>query len=382
MKILHIGKYYPPFHGGMETFLHELVQAQAESGLYVRVLVHNHRGSTTISETDNGVEIIRVGSFGTLFFTPVSPAFRSRLKQQISLFRPDVIHLHMPNPSAFWVMSVAAAHSIPWVAHWHADVVSSALDWRVKLAYRLYRPMERSLLKQSRQIIATSPPYLTSSLPLADWQDKCRIIPLGMRDQPEIPSRTEENAWNANVLRVLAVGRLTYYKGFEYLIHAAGRVDAIQVNLIGDGEIYTELQQLVHINGLEQKVKLLGKQSDEILSHLLQSCHCLCLPSIERTEAFGMVLLEAARAGKPAVVTEVAGSGMSWVVEDGKTGMTVPAGNATELAAALQYLATHEAECAEMGRRARKRFDTMFKIETIEKQVFELYKEISFHMPC
>ncbi|WP_456381018.1 glycosyltransferase [Thiolapillus sp.] len=381
MKILHIGKYYPPFHGGMEIFLRELVRAQAESGLDVRVLAHNHLSHTTTTGTDNGIEIVRVGCFGTLFFTPMSPAFRYRVEQQISLFRPDIIHLHMPNPSAFWVMTLAAAKSIPWVIHWHADVVSSALDWRVKLAYRVYRPMEQSLLKRSRAIIVTSPPYLESSQPLIAWRDKCRIIPLGMKDQPEAPLCTEENTWNKNVLRVLAIGRLTYYKGFNYLIRAAGQVDAVQVNLVGDGEKYGELQHLIRSKGLKTKVKLLGKQSGTMLSHLLQSCHCLCLPSIERTEAFGMVLLEAARESKTAVVSDVTGSGMSWVVENGKTGMTVPAGNAAELAAALRYLAMHKAECTEMGRRARKRFDTMFRIEKVEKQVFELYKDIALPPP-
>ena len=361
----------------MEVFLHELTQAQAQAGQDVRVLVHNHQGRATATDQGGDMEIVRVGSLCTLFFTPVSPAFRSRLKQQITWFQPDIIHLHMPNPSALWVMTVAAAHGIPWVVHWHADVVSSALDRRVKLAYRFYRPMEQSLLKRARRVIVTSPPYLKSSQPLAPWRDKCRIIPLGMKDQSNLPSSREENTWHTNVLRVLAIGRLTYYKGFEYLIRAAGKVDAIQVNLVGDGEKYAELQQLIRAKGLEQKVKLLGKQSGDTLSHLLQGCHCLCLPSIERTEAFGMVLLEAARAGKAAVVTDVAGSGMSWVVQDRKTGITVPTGNVEGLATALQYLATHQTACAEMGRRARKRFDTMFRIETIEKQVFELYKDIA-----
>ncbi len=357
--------------------MHELGQAQAESGLDVRVLVHNHQSHATITDRDEAMEIFRVGSFGVLFFTPVSPAFRSRLKQQITQFQPDIVHLHMPNPSAFWVMTVAAARRIPWVVHWHADVVSSTLDWRVKLAYQFYRLMEQSLLKCARRVIVTSPPYLESSQPLTPWRDKCRVIPLGMKDQPDVPFSEEENTWNTNSLRVLAVGRLTYYKGFEYLIRAAGTVDAIQVNLVGEGEKHEELQRLIHSKGLEQKVKLLGKQPDNTLSQLLQGCHCLCLPSIERTEAFGMVLLEAARAGKPAVVTDVPGSGMSWVVESGITGIMVPTGNVAELATALQYLATHEAECVEMGKHARKRFDTMFRIETVEKQIFELYKDIA-----
>ena len=377
MKILHIGKYYPPFHGGMEAFLLALAQAQLSAGVAVQVLVHNHQSHTTDSSCDDGIEIIRTGRFGTLFFTPISPAFRSVLKRMIATFQPDILHLHMPNPSAFWVMTLACAKNIPWVVHWHADVVSSNLDWRVKLAYRFYRPMEQALLQRAQKIIVTSPPYLESSRPLQAWRNKCRVIPLGISSPP--PSTTEcslENTWHRDSLRVLAVGRLTYYKGFEYLIRAAGQTSSIQINLVGEGEKLGELQRLIRTARLEDRVKLLGKQSDEALSRLFHSCDCLCLPSIERTEAFGMVLLEAARASKPAVVTDVAGSGMSWVVENRKTGLTVAAGDAEALTTALAYLATHREQCREMGKLARARFDTMFRIDAVEKQVSELYRDM------
>jgi rhamnosyl/mannosyltransferase len=377
MKILHIGKYYPPFHGGMEAFLHELAHTQSASGIVVDIMVHNYQSHTTITSKEEGIEITRAGSLGTLFFTPISPAFRSTLKQKITGFKPDIIHLHLPNPSAFWVMTLACAKRIPWVIHWHADVVSSELDWRVKLAYRFYRPMEQALLKRAQKIIVTSPPYLESSRPLQPWREKCRVIPLGISSPP--PSASEfslENTWHKDILRVLAVGRLTYYKGFEYLIRAARQTSSIQINLVGEGEKQGELLQLIRTAQLENRVKLLGKQSDGALSRLFRSCDCLCLPSIERTEAFGMVLLEAARVGKPAVVGDVAGSGMSWVVENGKTGLTVAPGDTEALTTALTYLATHREQCGEMGRLARERFDTMFRIEAVEKQVSELYRDI------
>lgn len=377
MKILHIGKYYPPFHGGMEAFLHELAQTQLADGKEVRILAHNHRSAATSTCREDGIDVIRAGCLGTLFFTPVSPTFRAELKQQIATFVPDIIHLHLPNPSAFWVMTLAAAKAVPWVIHWHADVVSSNLDWRVKLAYRFYHPLEQALLKRSRKVIVTSPPYLESSRPLQAWREKCRVIALGISSQqPSSSESSPKNTWRNDVLRVLAVGRLTYYKGFEYLIRAAGQSSAIQINLVGEGEKREELLRLIRTEQLEDRVKLLGKLSDGALSRLLRSCDCLCLPSIERTEAFGMVLLEAARVGKPAVVGDVAGSGMSWVVQNGRTGMTVAPGDAEALATALNFLATHEETCREMGRLARERFDTMFHIEAVEKQVSELYIDI------
>ena len=376
MKVLHVGKYYPPFHGGMETFLQALAQAQSTAGQDIRILVHNHLHRTTAITHDRNIRITRVGGLGTLFFTPISPAFRSELKKSISEFRPDVIHLHLPNPSAFWVMTLAEARDIPWIVHWHADVVSSKLDWRVKLAYRFYRPMEQALLKHSHGIIATSPPYLQSSEPLSAWKQKCRIIPLGLAQRDVSQPADKPSLWHPEVLRVLAIGRLTYYKGFEYLIRAAAHAKNIQVVLVGDGEKRSELQRLIDSHKLEEKVKLVGKQTDEQLFQWLTTCDCLCLPSIERTEAFGMVLLEAAQAGKPALVTSVKGSGMSWVIRNHETGLVVPPGDAPALAGAMDYLVRHEAEHREMGLRAGKRFDTMFKIETVEIQAFDLYNDI------
>jgi glycosyltransferase involved in cell wall biosynthesis len=374
MKVLHIGKFYPPFHGGMENFLQDLVQAQVAAGLDVRVLVHNHKSHKTLIGLDGRVEIVAAGTLGSVFFTPVSPAFRSVLKRQLAEFRPDIIHIHMPNPSAFWVMTLASAKQIPWLLHWHADVVSSDLDWRVKAAYRFYRPLEQALLKRSSKVIATSPPYLDSSSPLAKWRDKCEVIPLGMGDRRLASSnQLQAHDWDAAGLRVLAIGRLTYYKGFEHLVRAAASLDSVQINLVGSGEKQRELQQLIAAHGLADKVKLLGKQPDGIISRLLQSCDCLCLPSIERTEAFGMVLLEAASFARPAVVSDVPGSGMGWVVREGETGFKVPPADVPALAAALQRMKDATDMRIEMGLKARQRFDEMFRIEQIERQVYDLY---------
>src|SRR5690606_16604154 len=121
----------------------------------------------------------------------------------------------------------------------------------------------------------------------------------------------------ATRLRILSVGRLTYYKGHEVLIRAAAALEEAEILTAGRGERRKTLEDLILRLGVGGRVRLFGPASEDELGELLESCHCLCLPSIERTEAFGLVLLEAMRAGRPCVVTDVPGSGMSWVVEDG-----------------------------------------------------------------
>src|SRR5690606_4146956 len=103
---------------------------------------------------------------------------------------------------------------------------------------------------------------------------------------------------------------------------------------------------------------------------------CLCLPSIERTEAFGLVLLEAMREGRPCVVTDVPGSGMSWVVRHGETGLVTRSGDVDALRAALVQLRDAETLRTAMGDAGRQRFREHFTIPAIARQFVDLYQDV------
>ena len=103
MKILHVGKYYPPFAGGLENFVSDLISTHQAGGIRSEILVHQHPSSQHISLEENvqlGIE--RVPTYGTILYAPVSPYFPFALSRKIKLFRPDIIHLHLPNTSAFY----------------------------------------------------------------------------------------------------------------------------------------------------------------------------------------------------------------------------------------------------------------------------------------
>ena len=102
----------------------------------------------------------------------------------------------------------------------------------------------------------------------------------------------------------------------------------------------------------------------------------MCLPSIERTEAFGLVLLEAARAGKPSLVTRVEGSGMTWVVLDGITGWTVNPGSAEELKQVLATISKNRSELSQRGQLARERFAREFQIAAVANRIQTLYSQL------
>jgi len=175
---------------------------------------------------------------------------------------------------------------------------------------------------------------------------------------------------------VLAVGRLTYYKGFHFLIQAVDCVEDVHVDLVGDGEQANELKQLVASLGLQKRVVLHGTTDDHELALLLARCDCLCLPSIERTEAFGMVLLEAMSFGKATVVSSVPGSGMSWVVDDGVTGLQVPPADPAALAGAFRQLATDRSKLRAMGQAGRQKFERLFDINHASEGVVDTYNDV------
>jgi rhamnosyl/mannosyltransferase len=188
------------------------------------------------------------------------------------------------------------------------------------------------------------------------------------------PSCSEEKG--SAPLQVLAVGRLTYYKGFEYLIRAAATLEDVQVHLVGKGEEEIALKALANQLGVGQKVVFHGPLPEEQLARLFTRTDCVCLPSIERTEAFGLVLLEAMYYGKATVIADVPGSGMSWIVDDGITGIKTPSGNITELAAALQSLSTNRDKLHALGRNGKSKFDRCFHIDRSAGELIRLYSRV------
>jgi glycosyltransferase involved in cell wall biosynthesis len=382
LKILHIGKYFPPYAGGMETYLRDLMAAQVRQRLEPTALVHQSKISLTSASDifragEQQLPVTKAAVWARLLFTPISPTFPRLLSKMIKRDKPDILHLHMPNVSAFWALFLPSARKIPWVIHWHADVLASTHSSGLRTFYRLYRPFESALLKRSAKIIATSPPYLESSEPLRPFRDKCEVVPLGLDSSKLVTTAGTSSHKTSNKLRVLAIGRLTYYKGFEYLIRAVAKTENVDLHIVGKGELDKALRRLAHELKAGAKITFHGKLPDEALAIQFAACDCLCLPSIERTEAFGMVLLEAMSLGKATIVSNVPGSGMGWVVKDGVTGLHVEPESDTALAKSLHFLWENRDKLSTFGISGLHRFKSLFDIEQSAVGISELYLRLS-----
>jgi len=383
VRVLHIGKYFPPHPGGIEYVLHDLLGAQRRLGIDAAAVVHQHtRSQPTVCEDFRSSPLWRVRTWGQLLYVPIAPTFPLALRSIVRRFNPDIIHSHVPNTSAFSVLLPGVLPAgIPGVVHWHSDVVPSQIDRRIAWAYRLYRPFERRLLAKTDAVIATSAPYLESSAALRPWKHKCHVVPLGI-DPARLSEPNDElrnwarEQWRGRGLKVLAIGRLTYYKGHEVLLDALGRGADLTLCLVGEGERQWKLNDLVNRFGVTDRVNMLGFLSDDKVQALLAECDCLCLPSLERTEAFGVVLLEAMRYGKPLVASDIPGSGVGWVCQDNVTGLLAEPANPAALAHALERLQDDPSLAKRLGCTGAERFRAEFHIDRVAESTRRIYETL------
>jgi glycosyltransferase involved in cell wall biosynthesis len=372
MRILHIGKYYPPVNGGMERFLADLVQAQRAEGHDVEVLVHQHERSAAESDPP---WLMRCPVWIRLFFAPIAPQFPFWLQRILRRFDPDVIHIHMPNVSPFWLLLLPPSRRRTWVIHWQSDVEPSRFKLSLRLLYPYYRIFERALLEGADSILVASRQYLDTSQPLQPWRHKCHVVPLGIDGGrlAEVTQGETQGLWESSGLRILAVGRLSYYKGFETLVKAVLDDATKELVIIGGGEERAALERLLAAALHPAHVRLLGEVDDATVHRYMASCDLFCLPSRERTEAFGIVLLEAMRYARPILASDLAGSGVTSVARNGQNAILVPPEDVLAWRGALDYVQAHPTQRAVMGQLGSQRFEREFDIARTAARITKLY---------
>ncbi len=366
MNILHIYKDYHPVMGGIENHLRWLAEAQAARGHRVSVLVTNPSGMETTIQEEHGVRVIRAARITTVASTPISFSLPAILFRE----DPDIVHLHFPYPVgelSQWLFRRGRAS----VMTYHSDIVRQASF------LRLYGPFLRRILHQVDRILPTSEPYIQSSPWLRPVAHKCTVVPLAIhvnRFQKAMPRRVASIHRHYPRPLLLFVGRLRYYKGLDYLIQAMRNIDATLI-IIGGGPEAARLGTMSYELGVAHKVHFLGDISDELLPAYYQAADIFILPSSHRSEAFGIVLLEAMAAGLPLITTEL-GTGTSWVNQDGVTGLVVPPRDVKALAAAIQRLLSNDEMRRAMGARALARARAEFDLPVLVERVTAVYERV------
>lgn len=367
MKVLHLGKFYPPAKGGMETILALICERTAQH-VRNRVIVSNS-GPSTVEERYGSIDVVRVAALARIG----AVAFCPRMPFALAREDADVIVLHEPNPIALvaYFLARPKGRLIVW---YHSDVIRPS--WRYRL---FYRPFLRFALSRAVRIVVSSPALGASAPELQDFQAKCKVIPFGL--EPRSADRLEATLLRAGEIRrevnqpiVLFVGRLVPYKGVDVLLDALTGLDAVAL-IVGEGPLRARLEDQARERGVSGRVRFLGSVNDDELAALYRACNVFVLPSVTRQEAFGVVQLEAMAAGKPVVSTDL-GTGVGWVNRDSETGYVVPPRDARALRDALARLLGDAALQKSMGEAAAKRIRMNFTLERMIDETLSLYREV------
>lgn len=366
MKVVHVFKdYFPPTTGGIEQHMQVLCTGLARH-VDVTVLVPS-RSRRRIEERLDGVRVLRVPEFGRYFSTPLCPSMAAELRR----LSPDLVHLHFPNPTGDLAYLLSGSRA-PVVMTYHADVI------RRSRIFRLYRPVFALLAPYVRRIIVSSQEYLDGSAFLALYRDRCMLVPFGI-DLDSFALRIGEVDEVQELRRrhgeriILFLGVLRYYKGLDVLIRAMARV-AGRLLIAGRGPQGASLDALTRELGLADRVTFLGEVSERERRLLLHACDVFALPSIDRSEAFGIAQLEAMACGKPVVASDLP-TGIRLVNQDGVTGMLVPPGDPDALAGALNVLLEDDVLRTGLGKAARLRVEQEFTAERMIARTLGVYDE-------
>ena len=369
VKVLQIGKYFAPDKGGIETVTKVIFDHFVQEKVVNDVLCFKKgKGTQKVYYGKSFVE--KCGSSFHIASTPSSIVFFYRFCRLRNDY--DIIHIHTPNPLAAIAVSLFPVKGKVLV-HWHSDIVTH------KFLHFLFGFFEKRLLKRADLILGTSPVYVQHSRYLRGYDSKTNYLSLSVDESnyTVVHDRVQEIKREYDDRKIVfALGRFIYYKGFEYLIEAAQFLPDDYVVLIGGGgPLKDKYISLINQYKLYNKIFVLTDISQKDLGNYYKACDVFCLPSIKKTEAFGLVLLEAMVFAKPIVATNIPGSGTSWVNVNNRTGINVEPKNGRALAEGILKIMnsnSYNVYCANSRKRVEEKFTTFKFINELKKYYSEL----------
>lgn len=367
LRVLHIYRtYFPESRGGLEESIRQLCLATQPLGVSNTVFCLARNPHPERMQRPEG-QLVRARSWAEI--ASCNFGGWDAVKQcRAAADKADVLQVHYPWPFADMLIPFVRSHHQPLLVTYVSDIV------RQRGLGLLYAPLRKHLLGSADCIVASSPNYVRTSEILANHRDKVVEIPHCMEPLPH-PDPVLVERWQAKLGKgfFLFIGVLRYYKGLHFLLEAARSVRT-PVVLIGDGPEGEALRAKARNLNLDQ-VRFLGALPNADKLAILSLCRAVIFPSHLRSEAFGMTLLEGAQAAKPLVSCEI-GTGTSWINVDGETGLVVAPENPSELARAMNTLATNDVLCKRLGEGAHLRWERLFSPAVVGRAYRALYDKL------
>jgi rhamnosyl/mannosyltransferase len=364
MEVLHLYRYCEQdSYGGIERHLSILCECLAPE---VRsVLLVSSKGFYREEKEMPWGKIIKTPTLGEWKSADFNPTLPFELKKNNS----DIIHIHLPFPGAV-LAYLLSREKRKMIVSFHMESA------KYLFLQKIFSPFVRKIFEKANAILVNSPPVLQHAAALKPFLQKCHVIPYGIHlaDFAAAPAvLSESNAVKEKYKQplILYAGRLVWYKGIEFLIKAMKGIDAVLL-IVGDGPQRKNLKKLAAEEKIKDKIIFIGKVPSMAPYHY--ASEFLVLPSISRSESFGMVQLEAMACGKPVISTEL-GTGSSWVNRDEVTGIVVKPQDLTGLQNAINLLLSNPSLRKRLGENGKAIIEKNFTDEKMAEKILQIYKD-------
>ncbi len=367
IKIVQVARFAKPHIGGIEEVIEQINSSLPDDKYQKEVICCSN---TEKSSVENRVKYTRCPYLFDFAANSISP----QLFFKMMFLKTDIIHFHMPviqNVIIWFILyHLGLLKYKKLIITYHGAIIG--YDKYMKPFWGIYR----YFYSKADKIHVLSPNVIDSDPILTLYKEKCEIISYGI--DTSVDNNTEEVQKIKNLYPnkkiILCCGRLVNFKGFQYVIQAMKNIDDAILFIIGDGPLLDSFNTYITENHLKDKIVLLGSISDNQLKEIYyQVCDIFVLASIQTSESFGIVQLEAMKYGKPIINTNLK-TGVNYVSIDKETGITIESKNVEQLVSAIKELFNNDEQRMQYGRNAKKRVETLFDIKKIKEEYKNLYK--------
>lgn len=368
--MLIVNKAYYPDLGGVETVVRQIAEIQAKNDDGCTVLTFNTENRLKV-ETIVGVDVIRLPVFYHNKSIRFSYIYRKKLKELTQ--RYCIVVYNYPSTQVDFIRKKYNNHFK--VVYYHADVTRMGL---VGMIYQKF--FGRRFLANSDLIIASNENIVKSSKLLSQFAEKCEVLPYGIDTDKFHITHEHKRERILHDLKVkeakliLFVGRMARYKGVEVLFNALAKLDAqyklVVVSKQGFGSKHIKMIEEL---GIQERIVCYNGQGDDELVGFYNACDVFVLPSTDRAEAFGLVVVEAMACGLPVITTEL-GTGTSYHNLDGVTGRVITPSNADALEQSVKEICENPQNYPPEAMRKRAQD---FSLEKFEQRWINFYRDLN-----
>ncbi|MDD5291133.1 MAG: glycosyltransferase family 4 protein [Patescibacteria group bacterium] len=369
MKIAQIVCIFPPYKSGIGNVAYDFSEMLFGSG-----------NEITVFTPDRGQTLEEKHNFKIIFLKPWLKMGLGAFLPQLFFKLPgfDIVYLHYPffgTAEVIWLAKILFGKKFKLIIHFHMDV--AGLSFFAKILSLPTRIIKNSLFRKADIITYASLDYVKNS-DIAKiykrYPAKFKEIPFGVDTNKFTPATTPKNNNIKNILFVGALDKAHYFKGVNILLKAISRfqISDFRFQIAGDGDLkQSYIAQAKKLN-ISDKVKFLGKVSGDELPKIYQQADLFVLPSINKNEAFGLVLLEAMASGVPVIASDL--PGVRTVFASGKQGLLVKPGDAEDLKNKIEKILSNEEKRKIMGREARALALEKYSWQEVSKKLNETVK--------